>query len=303
MKKLLLIFIGSSFTLLNAQFVIFQENFDLAPDFLGNGWLTDNKSNPMGASDWTQGNGVEVGAIAYNGDTTEYCVTDFNATTGAGDISDWLMSPVITFNNGDTVSFYTISYNSHTYPDRLECRLSTNGTGSSTGADETTVGDFTVSLVTVNPSLDTVSYPSVAVDGATWTRFTGVVSGLGGPTQGRIGFRYYVTNAGPSGINSSTIALDAVSVISSIPSGVETELGSLITLYPNPTTNFIYITLTEQVEGRIYVYDMHGKTILIQNIVTQNNSVDVSALAAGSYLVKIQENNTGKYAMRTIVKN
>lgn len=302
MKKLLLIFIGSSFTLLNAQFVVFQENFDLAPDFLANGWLTDNNSNPQGASDWTQGNGADVGEIAYNGDTTEYCVTDFNATTGAGDISDWLMSPVITFHNGDTVSFYTISYNSHTFPDRLECRLSPNGSGSATGADETTVGDFTITLVTVNAALDTVSYPSVAVEGDTWTRFTGVVSGLGGPTAGRIGFRYYVTNAGPSGANSSTIALDAVSVISAFPVSVETELESVIRVYPNPAADFLQISLANEMEGMIYVYDMHGKTMLIQNIVTQNNSVDISTLAAGSYLVKIQENNTGKYMMKTIVK-
>lgn len=304
MKKLLLVFAFGAFANLNAQFTIFQENFDIAPDFLGNGWTTSNLSNPLGANDWTQGNGTDVGEIAFNGDTTEYVTTNYLATDGAGSgtISDWLISPVITFNNGDTVSFYTISYNSHTYPDRLELRLSTSGASTNIGATESSTGDFTVNLVTVNPLLDTTSYPSVAVQGDTWVQFYGVVSGLGGPTAGRIALRYYVTDGGGTGANSSTIAVDAVRVSSTFPAGLETELSASVNVYPNPASDYINVTIAQPLDGMIFVYDMNGKTMLTQSCSMQNTSVDMSSLAAGNYLVKIAENNTGRYTMKSIVK-
>jgi hypothetical protein len=302
MKKRLLLFLYATVGTLNAQFTIFHENFDLSPDFQANGWVSFNVSNPAGTVDWGQGTGSDIGHTAYNGVSTAYVASSYLATTTAGTISDWLISPVINFQNGDTVSFYTLSYNSHYFPDRLECRLSTSGTSTDIGNDENSVGDFTTNLVTVNPLLDTMSYPSYVNQNSTWTLFTGVITGLSGQVQGRIAFRYFVPDAGPGGNHSSTIGIDGIRISSSSALGLETELNSMVSMYPNPAVDMISISLSKPIDGAVFIYDMAGKTMLVQNIVSTNQSIDISSLPAGSYLIKIAEKNTGKYTIKTIIK-
>ena len=56
--------------------------------------------------------------------------------------------------------------------------------------------------MTINPSLVTGVYPTA------WTQYTITISGLAAPTSGRIAFRYFVTNGGPSGANSDYIGID-----------------------------------------------------------------------------------------------
>jgi hypothetical protein len=303
MKKLMVVFFLLCITKMYSQYTIFQENFDLSPDFNTNGWITFNMSNPPGSVDWAQGTGSDIGEGAYNGGTTTYIASSYLATTMGGTISDWLISPVITFNNGDTVSFYTLSFNSFYFHDRVECRLSTNGAGTDLGSDENSVGDFTINLITVNPLLDSVGYPSHQNLSNTWTKFYGVVSGLSGATAGRIAFRYWVPNAGPGGTNSSTVGIDAVRVSSAFGLGLETELSSLVNIFPNPSANFVNIVLSSPIDGTISIYDLNGKTVLVQNLNTMNATIDISSLSKGSYLLKIMENGTGRFSMKTIVKN
>ena len=82
------------------------------------------------------------------------------------------------------------------FADRLEVRMSTSGASTNVGATNTSVGDFTNLLLTVNPTLITTgagSYPN------TWTQFTATVSGVTGTVTGRFAFRYFVTSGGPGG--------------------------------------------------------------------------------------------------------
>ena len=81
--------------------------------------------------------------------------------------------------------------------------MSTSGASTNVGANSTSVGDFTALLLDINPTLVTGVYPIV------FTPFTVTVSGLGAPnTNGRLAFRYFVTNGGPSGANSDYIGID-----------------------------------------------------------------------------------------------
>lgn len=136
---------------------------------------------------------------AFNGVGTTYAGMNFNSTTGAGTISTWLMSPQRTFANGDTISFYTRKATPAPtdFPDRLYLKLSQNGAS-------TTPADFSVTLVSVNPTLVAGGYPVV------WAQFTATISGLAAPTSGRFAFDYNVTDGGPAGNNSDYIGIDAV---------------------------------------------------------------------------------------------
>jgi hypothetical protein len=165
------------------------------------GWTITNNSSPAGSTSWFQGNTGVLTAQA--GATNSYAAANFNATTGANTISDWLITPALTtISNGDTWSFWTRVPTSSPFPDRLEFRLSTDG-ACSPGTTNASVGDFGTLLATVNPALTVGGYPE------TWTRFQGTFSGLGSaPATGCFAFRYFVTNGGPTGGNSNYIGVD-----------------------------------------------------------------------------------------------
>lgn len=185
---------------LNAQAI--NENFSPNPQAIfSNGWAQQNLSTPVGTvPNWFNGNATVF--AANSAPDSSYIGANYNAVAGANNISMWLFAPTRTFNNGDVISFYTRTVATPMYPDRLELRLSTNGSSVNAGATNTSVGDFTTLLLSVNPTLTTTGYPSV------WTQYTATISGLSGPTSGRVAFRYFVTNGGPTGANSDYIGID-----------------------------------------------------------------------------------------------
>lgn len=168
------------------------------------GWAFVNNSDSPDA-DWgitDNPNGTFFNAFGG----TRYAAATFNSTsvnsaTGAT-ISNWFIAPNRFFRNGDVISFYTRRATS-IYQDRLELRLSTNGTSTDVGTTPTSVGDFTQVLVSVNPNLTAGGYPQ------TWTQYTATLSGLpAGGVSGRFAFRYFVTDGGPGGNNSDFIGVD-----------------------------------------------------------------------------------------------
>lgn len=100
-------------------------------------------------------------------------------------------------------------------------------------------------LLSVNPSLITGVYPT------SWTKFTATVSGLAGPTSGRVAFRYFVTNGGPSGANSDYIGIDEFSIrrplsgvcpntVSTISVNITGGVSPYTLVYTNGTTNYTF---------------------------------------------------------------
>lgn len=159
-----------------------------------NAWEVRNYSATQGTTNW------------FNTTTTTpfpaqagagYAGVNFNTTTGSNDINTFLMSDVRTFNNGDTISFWTRQTANNPFPDNLLVKLSTNGAG-------TADADFATTLLNINPALTPAGYPSV------WTQYTITLTGLSGPSAGRFAFNYKVPFGGPFGDNSNFIGIDTV---------------------------------------------------------------------------------------------
>jgi hypothetical protein len=201
----------------------FTEEFDDITLLPGQGWYWQNNSSPTGTTSWAplaegfaprdrgefQGNdGVFP---AYSGAPTSYIADNYNATSGVGTISDWLLTHEVCFVNGDPLTFWTRTATGSTWPDRLQVRLSLAGASTNVGTGPEDVGDFTTLLVDVNPTLAVGGYPEV------WTQFTATVTGAPTPTCGRFAFRYYVTGGGPSGNNSNYIGVDLVEFTTDVP--------------------------------------------------------------------------------------
>jgi hypothetical protein len=182
--------------------VLLSENFDNIGTLSGSGWAMINNSNPAGLP-WVQGNTGVFGS--QGGAPDSYIASSFNASNGVGNISNWLLTPEMTLGNGDTLSFYTRS--EAFLPDRLEVRFSANGASTNVGGTDSSVGDFSSLLLSINPALGAGGYPSG------WTLYTITLSGLSGPTSGRFGFRYFVTDAVNNG---DFIGIDTVNV-NSVP--------------------------------------------------------------------------------------
>ncbi len=80
-----------------------------------------------------------------------------------------------------------------------------------------------------------------------------------------------------------------------------------LSLYPNPTTNIIYIDIKDLEADRLNIelLDMNGKVItasLLENPAASfTHTMDVSKLAAGAYAVRISSEN-GSHILRMIKK-
>jgi autotransporter-associated beta strand protein len=190
-----------------AQLTSLSEGFDDVTTLPGAGWVITNNSSPLGNHNWAQGippPGLDtLGANAQSGAPNSFIQTDFNAgLPGSGAIvSDWLITPVLSLENGATMSFYTqASPANTTFPNELQVWESLSGSGTvnvgSTAASPG--GDFTIKLLDINPG---ATNPSGAPGGypTTWTQFTFTISGLSATTDGRFGFRFYLPNNNTDG--------------------------------------------------------------------------------------------------------
>lgn len=229
----------STFTASAAAGNSLNESFDDITTLAAKGWFIKNNSTPRGTLSWFQGYSIRSGGPfnANTGADNAYIAVNFNSAKSNGTISNWLITPELNLSNGSTFTFYTrkptISVGGIDYPDRLEVRMSTNGASTDVGTTDASTGDFTTLMISVNPTLVTGVYPQ------TWTQYTATVSGLSAPTTGRIAFRYFVTNAGPTAPNSDYIGIDDVvyTYVENYEVALPTQTGYTIT--PKESSNLV----------------------------------------------------------------
>jgi hypothetical protein len=65
-----------------------------------------------------------------------------------------------------------------------------------------------------------------------------------------------------------------------------------INIFPNPVGNVLTINIPDlEKNATISIFDMYGKLLLQQNSILSSTRINVSALAAGTYMVKIRNND------------
>lgn len=206
MKKIYLFLSFIAFSVTSNAQTLLSENFDAlgSPIVLPSGWEMLNLSSPIGTASWFRGNTASF--TAYEGPTDGYIGVNYQSGSGVATLNNWLMSPAITVQNGDEVSFYSRVPANSSWADRLELRMSTAGSTSTAPSGLTDMGSYTTLALTINPTLVASQYPQV------WTKYSYTVSGLTGQVSCRFALRYHVTNGGPSGANSNYIGVDSFKV-------------------------------------------------------------------------------------------
>jgi hypothetical protein len=181
----------------------FSESFDDITTLPAADWFAQNNSAPIGLTNWFQGNTAVFGPQA----TAGYLGTNFNNTAGTGTISNWMAMPQRSLQNGQTLAFWTRTAAGTMWGDRLQVRMSLAGASTNVGVSATDVGDFTNLLLDINPTYIVTGPGSYPVD---WAQSIVVISGVPAATSGRLAFRYFVENGGPTGANSNYIGIDEV---------------------------------------------------------------------------------------------
>lgn len=174
------------------------------------GWVISNQSDPIGETSWFQGSDTSTVMIAQEGVENSFIAANYRNTTGTEEtnatICNYLIMPEL--GNLASVSFYTrsriASNNFNIYPDRLYVVYSPTGE-INTGNCTEDFGDFTETLMVINPDLTkTPTFPE-GYPLQTWEQFSVDING-----DGRVAFVYYVEDAGFYGTNSNYIGIDTV---------------------------------------------------------------------------------------------
>lgn len=83
-----------------------------------------------------------------------------------------------------------------------------------------------------------------------------------------------------------------------------------IQLYPNPTTSFVNVSLTDKVwssDVRVEVYALNTSTVLYSEKIQQKNSttikIDLSSLPKGIYILKVYEEKGTEAITRKLIKS
>lgn len=131
-------------------------------------------------------------------------------------VNNWLVSPELTLQDGDKISFYTYCKG----VSRLQ--LWVNQSNSlNVGDDISNTGDFSIKLLDINPGYNDASSNPVKAYPQFWTRFEAEVKGLKAPVHGRFAFRYFIQDGASfpntltldeiyNEIHKSVIGIDAV---------------------------------------------------------------------------------------------
>ena len=193
----------------------FVEEFDTVLNAYNRGWRFINRSMPIGPSNWQQGKTLATyNAFSSKGNNAGFIESTFNATAGTtpnggGIISNWLVSPLVTMQNGDKIIFYTRT-GDPTYVDRLQVRINPFNQGLNVGSGFD-AGDFETVLLDVNPfysAVDPIAFPN------NWTRYEATVYGLPQATKGRFAFRSFLEGGGPGATEmGDVVGIDSVAYV------------------------------------------------------------------------------------------
>ncbi|MFT7071113.1 MAG: hypothetical protein ACJAX3_000081 [Patiriisocius sp.] len=285
MKKitfLMVAFLATSLTF--AQVLEIEEGFEDITiltdwDFVNASTDADNAS-----SSWAQPDGSVF--EAHEGDPGAYISVNFNSTTGVGTINNWAILPELTLSNGDELKFWTRTIAGQAFPDRLEVRISPDGTATfpiDDGSGED-VGSYTELLLSINADLDG-NYPE------DWAEFTVLVSGLTSAVATRLALRYYVTEGGPSGTNSNFIGVDTLS-LTTFPLTVGENAFDGFSHFVNANDEFV-LRASTQMEN-VVIYNTLGQQVINTKLANTNEAVNVAALNSGVYIATVSINGASK---------
>jgi hypothetical protein len=75
-----------------------------------------------------------------------------------------------------------------------------------------------------------------------------------------------------------------------------------ISVFPNPAQTLVTIELKTPETFSLLLFDVKGKVVLEQTLSSKNNVLTLSELAAGNYIIQLQQAATGKVFSGKLMK-
>ncbi len=226
-----------------------------------------------------------IRVYGYNGANSTTCYT-IKATATA--VSTGCASALDNSTNGTIAGAATIPFNTNV-----------NGLINPTGDVDhykfviTTGGSITVTLGNLPGDYDVKILNSAGTQVA--------ISQLGGTSAETINYTaaagtYYVQVFGYAGANSATVcySLRVATGTASLPDLVNNDAPKgMIKLFPNPVSDKLNVSVLGDLKERtvLQISDAEGKVVLSQLVTTNPETIDVSKLRSGTYVIKVMSDN------------
>lgn len=249
----------------------FSENFDAATvPAIPTGWASYRGANGLGTGfDWT----TLVSTRANSGANVAF--VRYEATGGVNE--DWLVTPLINLTNytNASLTFYANQQYTDPYGTSYEIRVSTTS--------QTSIASFMTEQTYTEADflLTTTPMGATAMKTVSLSAYSGQQIYIAFVMVQNDGDNWFLDTVGVTG-TLSTITFDSQNN----------------TVYPNPTTGLVTIQSNDVIES-VKVIGMLGNVL---KTYTNTNSIDLSDLSSGNYLVNIITAN-GETTTKKIVKN
>lgn len=161
-------------------------------------------------------------------------------------------------------------------PDLYTAWLDMNSNGSFEASEN--LGEFTTTEPNELNMID-FTVPANATVGATRLRVRGGFIGNGEPTPFDPCHSYIYGET------------EDYQVMIQFATQVDETNAATMALWPNPTTGQVNFRLSSDNRAEVEVIDMQGRTVLVTTINGRETTMDVSALATGTYMVRIRQND------------
>lgn len=234
-------------------------------------YSTNFDSNP--ALNGVTTNGWSLGNNAAAAQSGTYYLFINNSTTAATNGQVYMRPLQIASNELVTLTFYTMLGNSAGTPHNL--KIYRNSTNSLTGA--TQIGS-TITVTPPTPNAYTMQTVTFSV-----------------PTTGT----YYIgfSSETPIATTATSLRIDSIAFTSVLGTQEVTEAGNNLSIYPNPTSDFLNIKTDSKIK-LVTVFDMSGRKV---RAAFENNVLNVKGLQTGTYIINV-ETTDGKFSERFIKK-
>ncbi|SHL41791.1 pectate lyase family protein [Flavobacterium saccharophilum] len=185
--------------------------------------------------------------------------------------------------SGKTSSFYTITGNMNSTPGSvtyagltLTARLKIE---SSTSITYTTTSASTLTLVFDSNFTGTIKVNNVSYTAAAGIVTASIPAGSNTITKGSVANLFYISTHYTGGTARMAQTTEVVA---------EPETAKIL-LYPNPVADTLYLSKSAQTVEKVQVYNMSGT--LVKSGGKNTESIDLSNLIQGTYLVKVYTND------------
>jgi len=150
------------------------------------------------------------------------------------------------------------------------------------------LGTITGPITAVTGSIQSYSVTNIASYAFNWTVTGGTIQSGQGTNQ----ISVFWGAAGQAKVSVTGPCANTSNIDVAINTSILLPIYNTISVYPNPASSKLFVDLTNiKSNGRIQIYDMSGKQIMEQYIISGINELNVANLAQGAYSIRILSND------------